>query len=157
MLLRNVASSISILHSVFSKSKDKSVQLRHEDEARKCYLILLLTTLKSALNQKNLLRKKIYWARTFCKFVRKCLTLSAPIPQNGHTLAIRWADEVFDCVWPFYGIGAWNVNNTVFLLGKGISLKRWKGIHVFNKRLKLCAFNAQIEVDQRFRAMQKIF
>ena len=60
MLLRNVATSISILHSVFSKSQDKSVQLTHEDEARKCYLILLLTTLKSALNQKNLLRKKIY-------------------------------------------------------------------------------------------------
>ena len=60
MLLRNVATSISILHSVFSKSKDKSVQLTHEDEAGKCYLILLLTTLKSALNQKNLLRKKNY-------------------------------------------------------------------------------------------------
>ena len=49
------------------------------------------------------------------------------------------------------------LNNTVFLLGKGISLKRWKGIHVFNKRLRFCAFKAQIDVDQQFRAMQKIF
>ena len=37
------------------------------------------------------------------------LTLYAPIPQNGQTHSndkSAFADELFECVWPFCGIGA---------------------------------------------------
>ena len=36
------------------------------------------------------------------------LTLLAPISQRvqTHTIHQQFADGLFDCVWPFYGIGA---------------------------------------------------
>ena len=37
------------------------------------------------------------------------LTLSEPISQNGQTHSNNssaFANELFECVWPFYGIGA---------------------------------------------------
>ena len=41
-----------------------------------------------------------------------CLTLQAPIPQNGQTHSnnsstkAAKADELFECLWPFCGVGA---------------------------------------------------
>ena len=32
-------------------------------------------------------------------------TFSAPIPQNGQAHSNN-ADELFECVWPYFGIGA---------------------------------------------------
>ena len=36
-----------------------------------------------------------------------------PIPQNGQTHSNNspaFGDELFECVWPFCGVGAWKVN-----------------------------------------------
>ena len=41
------------------------------------------------------------------------LTISAPTPQNGQTHSNNLsaiADELFECVWPFCGVGAERVN-----------------------------------------------
>ena len=50
------------------------------------------------------------WTTTINDFT---LTLYTPIPQNGQTHSSNSsaiADELFQCVWPFSGIGALKVN-----------------------------------------------
>ena len=44
------------------------------------------------------------------------LTLSAPIPQNGQTHpnnSSAFADELFECVWPFCGVGSYRVKKVI--------------------------------------------
>ena len=39
-------------------------------------------------------------------------TLSTPTPQNGQTQSNKLSavtDELFECVWPFCGVGAWRI------------------------------------------------
>ena len=43
------------------------------------------------------------------------LTLKTPIPQNGQTHSNNSSavtNELFECVWPFCGIGSWRVKIT---------------------------------------------
>ena len=49
--------------------------------------------------------KKLKWKIKIKKF----LILIVPTPQNGHTHSnnsLAFANELFECVWPFCGVGA---------------------------------------------------
>ena len=53
------------------------------------------------------------------------LALEAPTPQKGQTHSndsSTVVDELFECVWPFCGVGAWRVKATKHFLKSGWKL-----------------------------------